>query len=504
MFGVNLETGNEIIVDEELDKFLKGLKVDYNQFYRGIVVENLDPEVKGRIKVRIPQIYGASPNSDTYLPTSSIPWANCAIHPAGNDSGTFLPPNIGDTVFVAFESGLPTSPIYFGGIWTTRNEDEGELIKGVSSSKVYNGRIAPVTTDDLPLEVVEGTERILYKSLKGAIIYIDDQDGHEKIQITDQSGQSIIMENLSLEPVRRRGNTTGRNQRSQIVLTNSAGDSITLSDGKIHLKSENILFETDNFKQISLGEFTDEINLADIILGKSESLVTLNFRNMRTGESLVGTTTNVYKITESSEELIGTYSYISEDYLELNLSSGEYRINTMLSGYYDSNINISVIDETPQSIDVFMSRETTEDNIQLVLTWNGNISDMDSHTKVYRNNEEIAHVFYSNANYDEEGINVVNLDVDDTDYYGPETTTINKSFSYNYLYYIHRYTGGIDISTSGCNVKVYDKGRLIQEVNLSQDTHYSDEYAYWKVLSYDMNTGQVTILNQVVNSEPSL
>jgi len=271
MFGVNLNTNNnDIIVDEELNDFLNSLKVDYTQFYRGIVVDNLDPEIKGRVKVRIPQIYGTSDgDNETFIPTSSIPWANCAISPAGNDSGTFLPPNIGDTVFVTFESGIPTSPIYFGGIWTSRKDDEDGVQKGVASAKVYGNRIAPVVTDDLPLEVVNGTERILYKSLKGAVIYIDDRDGHECINITDQSGQSIIMENLSLETLKRRGNNVGKNQRSQIVITNSAGDSITVSDGKIHLKSKNIIFETDNFKQINSNDLTDEINLADMILGES-------------------------------------------------------------------------------------------------------------------------------------------------------------------------------------------------------------------------------------------
>lgn len=265
MFGVNIQQGNTIVLDKDLDDFVNKLKIDYNQFYRGVVVDNVDPEYKGRIKVRIPQIYGVNPDTDVFVPTSSIPWAVCAIAPAGNDSGTFLPPNIGDTVFVAFESGMQESPIYFGGIYTTK-EETGD--KAIGSFNLYKGALIPTNFDDLPGEITYGTERIIYKSLKGAVIYVDDRDEHECIKITDQSGQSIIMENLSKECLKRRGTDTGKNPKSQIVITNSAGDSITLSQGKIHLKSPNIIFETDNFIKKGITEdFSDEEAMADIILG---------------------------------------------------------------------------------------------------------------------------------------------------------------------------------------------------------------------------------------------
>ena len=79
------------------------------------------------------------------------------------------------------------------------------------------------------------------------------------------------MENLSEETLRRRGVDVGKNPRSQIVLTNNSGDSITLSQGKIHLKSENIILETDNFEQIGISDYTDEINMANIILGGEQN-----------------------------------------------------------------------------------------------------------------------------------------------------------------------------------------------------------------------------------------
>ena len=255
---------------EDLNNFLESLKIDYSVFYRGIVVDNLDPDLKGRIKVRIPQIYGSDTSEDYYLPNSAIPWATCAISPASNDSGTFLPPNIGDTVFVAFEAGKPDLPMYFGGIYTVRSEDMYEG-KTVASRKVFNEVFVPVIGDDLPLEVQSGTERVIYKSLKGAVIYIDDKDGSEKIVINDQNGQSIIMENLSGDFTKRRGTDLGVNSKSQIVITNGLGDSITLSQGKIHLKSSNIILESDNIVNVAETNYEDEITIANQILGEADS-----------------------------------------------------------------------------------------------------------------------------------------------------------------------------------------------------------------------------------------
>lgn len=509
MFNVNLESSNEIIVDEELNEVLNSLKVDYNQFYRGIVVDNLDPENKGRIKVRIPQIYGANNTVNYFVATNNIPWANCAISPAGNDSGTFLPPNIGDTVFVTFESGRKESPIYFGGIYTVRSEDTQD--KGVGSTKLYNNLFVPVGVDDLPGEVSNGTERIIYKSLKGAVIYIDDKDGNEKIQITDQSGQSIIMENLSHETLKRRGTDIGKNQQSQIVLTNSAGDSITISDGKIHLKSENIIFETDNFKQIGLSDYSDEINVADIILGKEESIITtLSVVDMKTGSEVSKETALIlYKQDDNGDYIQygegATYTFNSSiDFYDL--PTGNYKANTTINGYYDSETEFTVEESTPKTVQLFVSEITTDDEIQIVLTWNDTISDMDSHTKIYnQEGSELTEVYFGNKEYVVNDNAVCQLDVDDTDGLGPETTTIklNNDYGYSYLFFVQRFTSGYNITDSDSVVKVYKKGVLLHQINLV-DAEYTEDYAYWSVIKYDSKTDEFTVINKVVTSDSDL
>lgn len=515
MFGVNINS-DETIIDNELDEFLKNLKIDYSQFYRGIVVDNYDPEFKGRVKVRIPQIYGTVNGTDTFLSNDAIPWATCAISPAGNDSGTFLPPNIGDTVFVTFESGLPYSPIYFGGIYTNRNDDENEGIenRAIASHGILNDEFQAVTYDDAPSEIFNGTERILYKSLKGATVYFDDKDGEEKIRIVDQSGQCILMENTSKEPLSRRGNNLGKNRNSQIVITNCSGDNISITQGRIHIKSKNIILETDNLIQKGIThDFTDEESVADIILGKAEEEINtlqIYVRDIKTNEII---DKNFYVSIErryneeDMGESIGRFGPFRSQ-ITIPLSLGRYVLTVETveedDGYYYGTSVIN-FEHTGQIENVYLTPITENDEIQAVLTWNGNIQDLDSHTKIYnQNNTSLGHVSYNEKTYRENNEIKVQLDLDDTDGYGPETTTMNISDTdKKYLFYIHRYSNSSWLNTN-TKVIVYHKGEILREFTFNPPSNLSSDIKYWSVFEYDTRTKEITVKDTMSSNEPSI
>jgi hypothetical protein len=68
--------------------------------YRGVVIDNLDPLNKGRIRVKVPQV----------LLDEVTGWA-WAIHQPGV---LRLTPPVGEGVFVMFEGGDPSFPIWLG------------------------------------------------------------------------------------------------------------------------------------------------------------------------------------------------------------------------------------------------------------------------------------------------------------------------------------------------------------------------------------------------------
>lgn len=89
------------------------------------------------------------------------------------------------------------------------------------------------------------------------------------------------------------------------------------------------------------------------------------------------------------------------------------------------------------------------DGLRIVLNWGASPSDLDSHL-VYPGN----HVYFSQKQGSD-----ANLDVDDTDSYGPETITIERKHSgERYVYAVHNFSHRQDIqdsSLSNSNAKVF-------------------------------------------------
>jgi hypothetical protein len=84
--------------------------------YCGVVENVKDPEKLGRVKVRVPHVYG-------FIGQNDLPWALPAGMPAGNSpaSGGFSHlPGVGDQVFVRFLDGEPEKPIWEWGNQTTQ------------------------------------------------------------------------------------------------------------------------------------------------------------------------------------------------------------------------------------------------------------------------------------------------------------------------------------------------------------------------------------------------
>lgn len=85
----------------------------YYSSYRGFIADNNDPQKAGRLKLRVPAIYG-----DTVHEYWAYPIGNFA----GNKIGLVALPEIGDMVWVEFENGDPRYPL-----WKYGNFGENDL-----------------------------------------------------------------------------------------------------------------------------------------------------------------------------------------------------------------------------------------------------------------------------------------------------------------------------------------------------------------------------------------
>jgi hypothetical protein len=123
------------------------------------------------------------------------------------------------------------------------------------------------------------------------------------------------------------------------------------------------------------------------------------------------------------------------------------------------------------------------DGLRVVLSWAAEPRDMDSHL-AYPDN----HVFYQSTEGDG-----ANLDVDETDGYGPETITIHKrKGGEKYVYAVHRYSEEGNFSQSQARVYLYSGSTLLRTYLAPT----SGNYELWIPFSIN-ERGEIVDMNRV-------
>jgi uncharacterized protein involved in type VI secretion and phage assembly len=145
--------------------------------YRATVINNIDPQMLGRIQVMAPDV-GA------LVPTS---WAMPCVPITGRQMGVFVVPQVGSSVWVEFEQGDPNYPIWVGGFWGTGDVPALALagVPGNPNIVLQSMLQNSIVISDLP----GPTGGIMLKSTTGASIIVNDTG----IYIQNGKGASIVM-----------------------------------------------------------------------------------------------------------------------------------------------------------------------------------------------------------------------------------------------------------------------------------------------------------------------
>lgn len=150
--------------------------------YRGTVINNIDPEQRGRIMAMVPDVLGFTPSS----------WAMPCVPLAGKQEGTFMVPQVGAGVWIEFEQGDPDYPIWVGGFWGIAAEVPALALvpppipPGQNIVVQTTGQNTLLLSDSAPTPVSGG---IVLKTLSGAMIVVNDSG----IYINNGKGASLTL-----------------------------------------------------------------------------------------------------------------------------------------------------------------------------------------------------------------------------------------------------------------------------------------------------------------------
>lgn len=234
----------------------------------------------------------------------------------------------------------------------------------------------------------------------------------------------------------------------------------------------------------------------------TEGTVYGNIVNALTGEKLDGVT---YEVRKNWNNSLGTPldSGIVDETYSLKLEAGNYTIHFAKTDFIANNVNVTVVGDKSSEVPAYLSPENVMvgNDLRIVLTWGRSPADLDSHLLGTDSDGDDFHIYYSDKTYTEGGERVANLDLDDRNGYGPETTTI---YSINpngtYSYYVHNYTNksssnSTALSYSGAMVKVYTGNQIIAKYSVPTGRIGT----LWHVFDYDPSSGVVTGVNELSN-----
>ncbi len=236
--------------------------------YAGTVENNEDPLKLGRLKVRVPHVFGSDSTGSGYIPVNDLPWALPAGMPAGgsNASGGFSQiPAVGDCVWVRFLDGEPEKPIWEWGSQTqaqakklqlheyAEKQQSSQTVTGAPDRAILSryGHSLEIKEHKVTLTTKEGYQIVLdgsggtsggsvaLRTPKGQFVSLNDLDNEVVSQSVDTnvvSGQTVILNSakdilLKTTELTILTGASTLTMQNNIVMLNTAQGAVLIIDG---------------------------------------------------------------------------------------------------------------------------------------------------------------------------------------------------------------------------------------------------------------------------------
>jgi uncharacterized protein involved in type VI secretion and phage assembly len=184
-------------MDELLRELTRQVQNKYYGKYRGFVSDNSDPDQVGRLRVTVPSVLG---DTVTGWALPCLPFGGLA------DQGLFIIPEVGAQVWVEFEEGELSHPIWAGTFWQASGDAPSE------------GAVTPPTT------------RVL-KTPSGHLLQFDDASGAERYRLHHPAGSEMTIDSQGTIALTDANGATVTLDVSgnRVIVQDANGNSVTMS-----------------------------------------------------------------------------------------------------------------------------------------------------------------------------------------------------------------------------------------------------------------------------------
>ncbi len=141
---------NESTSGNEIQSLVDWVRGHYFGKYRGTVSDNADPTSRGRLKVKVPAVLA-----------SLEVWAMPCVPYAGDGVGFYSLPKTGTGVWIEFEAGDPSYPIWTGCFWADNELPDS----GGAPIKIWK-------TEKVTIRIDDGSDALKLENQSGSRVTI--------------------------------------------------------------------------------------------------------------------------------------------------------------------------------------------------------------------------------------------------------------------------------------------------------------------------------------------
>jgi len=330
------------MIEDLLQELVEALDNRYYGKFRGFVHRTDDPLNVGRIQAIVPRLF----NADT--PTG---WASPCTPYAGPDQGFYAVPELGSAVWIEFEEGDLSRPIWSGMWWGNPHHEDVGVPTATASEHTRRGSEVPQhLLEDPPRgpgELAVPGVRIL-KSATGHHIVLDDRPDHARVEIQDSLGNRIILDGKGITRIVSNERTDNQGKRAADISQTdelTVGEQRTEDFGKLQRKvrgDQTVNIDGNLTEKVHVGgykrtispmgtEITHGGELRETVRGQSIRKVTGRSQETATGGWSVSAGRGLSMTSLGSVSIQGAVAELPDlNVISLQGGLGNININTFL------------------------------------------------------------------------------------------------------------------------------------------------------------------------------